>query len=245
MNEIEALLYTVRKRESLELIVKIHENDGHAALALDLAALRSVVFAGGVAEFIYSYTSYLAGNEQELPYSNADFREFEREFFGEMTARKSSWRDLYSLDQDFCFEIFRKQLTRRNGGHEAVASGDILHLELARIWKENPSCRQILAGGAVGAILFLAGTFGWVHVQKTNKEEQCKQEWIVYASQQGKMLAEDGRFEGKFPSESYDKLQDTAAAGISACGSPLTNAVVKIDSKGVLIELGPPKKKET
>jgi hypothetical protein len=108
MNEIDWLLDTIHERKSLEPIVKIHENDGHVALGLDLAALRPVSFAGGIAEFIYSYASYLATNEQRPPYPNAAFEEFESEFFGGMEITKRSWIDLYHpQDREFCFRVFQ------------------------------------------------------------------------------------------------------------------------------------------
>lgn len=244
MNEVEMLLDAVQKRQSLEVVIKIYESEsGNATLGADVAALWSVQFTGGIAEFTYSYAAYLAGGERGLPYRSEVFQDFEMQFFSDSGIRHKSWIELYEQKHEFCFEVFRRVMTRRDGYHHAVASGDILRLELVEVWRENPSCRMILAKGVTAAILTLAGTFGAVHVMKTYDADRCRQEWIDYGEKQTIMLTKIGRFEGKLPPGAYDKLQDTVAGGIAACGSPLSAAEVNIGPKGVTVGVRPPPKR--
>jgi hypothetical protein len=240
--EIQRLLDMVQKEKTpLELSVDVYENKGYAALGIDLVPLNSVFFTCGVAEFIYSYASYLSGSKESIPYDSGTFEYFEREILiGIRRKPKLSWIDLYESAGELYEGIFKNQIGNRDGGFWFAASGGVLRVELVAISKENPTHFKVLILGPIAAIGILIALYGGVQLFETVNAPQCRQQYIDYAAQSRAQVMASAKQQGQLTSmhnKSLEKIDDTLAAGIAACGSSFKNLGLEYQGNGYKLKV--------
>ncbi len=236
-DEIQRLLDIVQEEKTpLELAIKVYENESYAALGIDLIPLNSVFFACGVAEFIYSYASYVFGRKESIPYDSDALEYFEREILTAIRRKpKPSWIDLYESAGESYEGTFKNQLRNRDGGFWFAASGGVLRIELVSISKENPTGFKLLVYGPIAAIGFLIALFGGVQLIEEVKAPQCRQQYFDYAVKSREQVMASAKQQGQFTlthQKGLEKIDDTLAAGIAACGSSFKNLGLEFESKG-------------
>jgi hypothetical protein len=227
-DEIQRRLDMVQKEPTpLELTVNVYENEGYAALGIDLIPLNSVFFACGVAEFIYSYASHLSRSKEPIPYDKSTFEYFEREILPSIRKNLKQLRiDFYKKEGESLEGTFKNQFRNREGGVWFAASGTVLRIELVAISKENPTGLKLMVLGSIAAIGFLVALFGGVQLIEELNSPQCRQQLVTYAEHSRAQVMQSAKLQGQLTlthKQSLDKIDDTLAAGIAACGSSFKN----------------------
>lgn len=236
---LEALTKSIESNERFSIMVKTHEGDGYASLGLDLIGLDAVLECVGIAEVATAYWMFESGDLSFSAYSPNMLSEF-----GGMISGSNSPENLMDAftSQDHWLDVYHTQIAQRRGGRWAVGDGEILRVELVELYKENPTVKQILVTGFAGTLIFLGGTFGWVHVKKENGAQQCQQQFLEYGQKGREPILKQAKLEGRL-TEHHEKalqaIENTVTTGIAACGSKLDeiDAGIDITKEGIALHV--------
>jgi len=239
--EIRELLQSVERTGQLNFNVRIEENQRFASLDLDLKALEPILFAGRIAEFIYCYATYLAGESTGTIYPDEVFRSFEIEVLREVRRNMASLADLCEYQGERYRGIFLSYLGKRNPDIGITSLQDVMRLEMVGIEKINPTVLKILATFAATAGMVLVLVFGGVQGVKQYQAPHCVAQQSEYAEEKTKAIMKAARLEGKLTEQhqrSLDKIDDSLKAGIAACYPDFTSLGIGVTKEGITIDAG-------
>lgn len=216
---------------SLELLVKVHDDNRFAALGLDLRALHGAAFAIGAAELGIAYAHFVQFGEALAGFEPGMLQELDYEIRERRVAQRT-WAELALDEGDFWYRLFETQLARREGGLEAFGRGDIIRAEMIDIYRENPSVKKILATGSLLGLGFLGLTFGAVQTMKQLHEPQCRMAALQSAEHDKDTIRRMARLEGRFTENhraAWQAVEDSYKTSVAACGSALDSFSVEVD----------------
>jgi hypothetical protein len=247
-DSLNRLMDGVRLKKQLTITLRIHDGAIPTPLGVDRRWFGKLLFVAGTSEFVFEYATHLVAPRQPALYDPGVLQQFDR-FMSNRARSRRSWVDVYQDEGALWVGEFQSLLRqRRSGGFLSVGSGDPLRIQLQSAWKENPSVRQFLAAGAVGAMLTLAGSFGGVHLMQERGAAACRQQYFDYSRKQTDAILKSARFEGKLSAQhnaALANVQEAVNAGIAACGSSLKGSSITIGgSSGVALDVGDEQKKK-
>jgi hypothetical protein len=237
--EIYVLTRTVAERKRLEITVRAYDGEDYAPLGLDLRGLQAVLVSAGIAEVAVAYWTFHLEQTLYPAYPRNVLTNFGNIISDNSSNMIKTWVDEYE-DRERWLELYQSQINRRRGELWGVGDGEILHVALVELSKENPTVMTVIATGLTIANLYLASCFGGVHLMKQREAVECRQQYLDYSRQQADAILRQAKLEGHFTdkhNEAIKTIQDSLNKGIAACGSNLERIDLGIDGGRVTLSI--------